>query len=601
MRKNKTNKIFLGFLVLLFIFTTSCVDNGYDLNKDIDLTITIGGDHLGLPTSNTEEITLKKIFDLDDDSDIKADKTTGDYSLTKDGDGSNTDVTVDNVTISGNEIDIQEASTSLEFSKPPHGVTAAVVAAVDDNSFLDIEKNDVTTDVVSISNAIVASNVTIRLNFSGGNTVNKLSLESGFQITFPDYLKVEYAGNAATAGYELVNNHILKFTRNQEVTKNGKLAIPLRISNINFTKLQEGNESLSQDKKQGLYQSGKFRINDKIKINGNTFINSGDFGSDQQVRLNLITNVDIPSIQITEITGIVDPKINNINIDNVTINNLPDFLQNDEVVMDVDNPKILLTISNSSPIDVTISGELQPLKKGLTLPAVKFGEMYNSGQKVIVPANVTNYVICLSRRNIADPTADATVQIADLNNLIKTIPDEIAFNNIKAKSIQEEREVRLGRTFNVTTKYEFKAPLAFGDDLNIIYKDTMDGWNEDVQDYEFKKAIVKIDAKNIIPLEMELTATAMDANDKPITGITAVVTDNKKVAAGDGKTAKETKDLEIVLTTVNPADMKKLDGLELNIVATSGEHAGVNLNEGQSLKLDNIRIKVPGGVKVDLN
>lgn len=609
MREKQTKRALAGLLILSLVSTTSCIDNDYDLNKDIDLTITIGGDHLGFPTSNTEEITLKKIFDLDDDSDIKADAVTGDYSLKKEGDGEETNVTVDEVVISGSEIDIKETSTEITFSKPTiEGYVGTVSESVNDKSSLDIDKNDVTEDVVSISNAKTNSNLTINLNFTQNTTVTMLYIENGFTITLPKYLNVEFK-DGSLDGYELTDNHILKFKGTKTITHALPLSIPLIITNIDFNELQANNENLSLDEKQGLYEIGKLRINDEILISGKASIDEKDFGDNPQVTLDLITKVDMPDMQITEITGIVDPKIDDITIDNVTIDNLPDFLQDDAVKMDIDNPRILLTVTNTSPIDVTISGELQPLKKDKTLAPVTFGKD-NGKAEVIVPGNATNYVIRLARKEVIGsdipeevPSAvDKTVILPDLNNLIETIPDEIAFNNITAKAIQKEKDITLGETYNVTTKYVFDAPLAFGENLNIIYKDTLDEWNEDIQDFEIKKAIVKIDAKNGIPLAMHLKATAIDVNQDPINEITALVTDDKEITASNGTNVVETKDLEIVLTTTVDGAMKRLDGLILEVTATTGGVTGVNLNEKtQTLKLDNIRIKVPGGVKLDLN
>lgn len=587
----------MGLLILSLLSTTSCIDNDYDLNKDIDLTITVGGDHFGIPTSSTEEITLKKIFDLDDDSDIKADEVTGDYSLTKDGEGDETNVTVDAVTIKKSEINIEETTTEVHFIKPPMP-TDDVTKDVSDNSTLNISKTDVTTDVVSISDAKTASDLTIKLAFDPNNTsITKLSVKNGFKITLPDYLTVQ--PKTTLDGYK-VNKNVVEFEGDKQITTTSSLSIPLVITDINFAKLQEGNDKLPLDKKQGLYERGKLRINDEILIAGDASIAYNDFGTDEEVTLKLVTDVEISDMDITKITGIVDPKIDDITIDNVTIDNLPDFLQDDAVRMDIDNPQIRLTVTNTSPIDVTISGELQPLKKNKILEPVKFGEA-NGKARVKVPANATDYVITLARKEI---TGENIVVIPDLNNLIETIPDEIAFNNITAKAIQEEKDIELGQTYNVTTKYVFDAPLAFGENLNIIYKDTLDDWNDDIQDYEFKKAIVKIDAKNGIPLAMHLKATAVDVNKDPIDDITAVVTNDKEIAASPGtnSTIVETKDLEIVLTTKKEGAMKRLDGLVLEVTATTGGVTGVNLNEKtQTLKLDNIRIKIPGGVKVDLN
>lgn len=600
----------MGLLILSLLSTTSCIDNDYDLNKDIDLTITVGGDHFGIPTSSTEEITLKKIFDLDDDSDIKADEVTGDYSLTKDGEGDETNVTVDAVTVTG--INVDESSKELEFDKRPviaDGRDEIESEVRDLNSTFNIDKTDVTEDVVSIKTAFVKMPVELKLSFAGENNVKNLYLRKGFKITFPTYLTVSCREQGK--GYEIQKykengkskEHILVFTKDQVVTANG-FSVPLDITEVDFDALGKIG--------QGLTTRGEIHIQGDIEVSGFSYMKVDEFPENADVvKLNLITNVDMNTMDITKITGIVDPKIDNITIDNVTIDNLPDFLQDDAVRMDIDNPQIRLTVTNTSPIDVTISGELQPLKKDKTLEPVTFGKD-NGKAEVVIPGNATDYVVCLARKEIVGSDipentsrpADQTVIIPDLNNLIETIPDEIAFNNITAKAIREEKDIELGQTYNVTTKYVFDAPLAFGENLNIIYKDTLDDWNDDIQDYEFKKAIVKIDAKNGIPLAMHLKATAVDVNKDPIDDITAVVTNDKEIAASPGtnSTIVETKDLEIVLTTKKEGAMKRLDGLVLEVTATTGGVTGVNLNEKtQTLKLDNIRIKIPGGVKVDLN
>lgn len=600
MREKQTKRALAGLLILSLVSTTSCIDNDYDLNKDIDLTITIGGDHLGFPTSNTEEITLKKIFDLDDDSDIKADAVTGDYSLKKEGDGEETNVTVDEVTVT--DINVEESRTTLDFDKRPviHEGLDEVEAKVENlNSAFNIDKTDVTEDVVSITNAFVKMPVDLKLNFdrAEGNNVERLYLKKGFNITFPTYLKVTCIQQGQ--GYEMQESKLV-FTKDLVITTKG-LTIPLEVTEVNFAALKEMGQGLTKPK--------EIHINGEIQVNGLSYMKVAEFGNADVVKLNLVTNVDMNTMKIDKITGIVDPKIDDITIDNVTIDNLPDFLQDDAVKMDIDNPRILLTVTNTSPIDVTISGELQPLKKDKTLAPVTFGKD-NGKAEVIVPGNAKNYVIRLARKEVIGsdipeevPSAVyKTVILPDLNNLIETIPDEIAFNNITAKAIQKEKDITLGETYNVTTKYVFDAPLAFGENLNIIYKDTLDEWNEDIQDFEIKKAIVKIDAKNGIPLAMHLKATAIDVNQDPMNEITAVVTNDKEITASNGTNVVETKDLEIVLTTTVDGAMKRLDGLILEVTATTGGVTGVNLNEKtQTLKLDNIRIKVPGGVKVDLN
>lgn len=45
---------------LLLGTATSCFDDSYDLKKDIDMTINVGGENLSFPVGNTEKVTLDK-------------------------------------------------------------------------------------------------------------------------------------------------------------------------------------------------------------------------------------------------------------------------------------------------------------------------------------------------------------------------------------------------------------------------------------------------------------------------------------------------------------------------------------------------------------
>lgn len=90
MKKNYWNYALIGVCAVSTATLYSCVDDAYDLNKDIDKTITVGGD-LTIPSSSTEEMLLKDILDLEDNSTVVADKN-GDYAIVKAGNPSFNDV-----------------------------------------------------------------------------------------------------------------------------------------------------------------------------------------------------------------------------------------------------------------------------------------------------------------------------------------------------------------------------------------------------------------------------------------------------------------------------------------------------------------------------
>ena len=81
MMLNTKRRPFIATALLLTSLgvTTSCIDNSYDLNKDIDMTVNVGGEHLAIPVGYTEQITLDKIIELDEGDDLQL--VNGEYHL----------------------------------------------------------------------------------------------------------------------------------------------------------------------------------------------------------------------------------------------------------------------------------------------------------------------------------------------------------------------------------------------------------------------------------------------------------------------------------------------------------------------------------------
>ena len=68
-------------VAVLLIVVSSCVDHDYDLGKDIDMTIQVGGEEFTIPSSSTDRLLLSQILNLDESSSIKPVETEGQYGL----------------------------------------------------------------------------------------------------------------------------------------------------------------------------------------------------------------------------------------------------------------------------------------------------------------------------------------------------------------------------------------------------------------------------------------------------------------------------------------------------------------------------------------
>lgn len=570
MKKRLTNKTFSCAFVLLSSCMLSCVDSEYDLSKDLDMTVTVGGENLTIPASNTKNITLEKIFDLNEESTVKAD-ADGNYALSQTGKGSNTRVSIEEITIKSSEIALQSARTELNYMMSPSGT---LEATVNDKTSFSIDKRNITTDVTELYSSDVIMPASLRMNIEGSNS---LTLKKGFQIEFPDYMTI-----TTTDQRVKITGSVLTFIQDINVSQNSALYIPIQVTRIDFESMGTG---------KGLVAPGHLVIADDINISGTSTTTGGS-----AIQMIMDTEIKIDEIQLTQVTAKVNPEIN-VSIDPITINNLPDFLKDEQVRIDMTDPKIYLTVSNTSPVEVNFSGVLKSYKGGKLLASVPVGQSPNL---ITIPGNQPDeYIICLHRLNNHVEGADASVTVENLNDLIETIPDEIRMDNIETKATDKKCTIDLGSTYNVKTDYEINAPLQFNEGTNIVYSDVIDNWNKDVKDLSVKEVVITMDAQNSIPLTMNMEVKAINKNGTVLNSISTEV--SSQIAAGTMENAKVTP-LKITLKSTDANAFKELDGLKYEVSATSSaETSGKVLNKNQYLRLENMTIKIKGGVTVDMN
>ena len=286
----------------------------------------------------------------------------------------------------------------------------------------------------------------------------------------------------------------------------------------------------------------------------------------------------------------------------VQIQNLPDFLDDEDVSISLNDPRLFVKVTNPTPVAINLTAQLTPVKDGtvLTDKTVQIGSETVAASQILIPANVTDYQICIHRTDSEEGiVADRIVSVPDLNNLIEQIPDEIRMEPVEAKAVQEFAEIDLGGDYYVETSYRLETPLQFNEGTEVIYSDQLDGWGGDMDDYDFKEAVVSLKSTNGIPLEMVMTVDAIDADGNVLSGVTATVEGNIAAGTPEQKTESE---LKITLKSSDTEALHRLDGLKYRVSAkTTAAVAGTTLNENQTLKLDDIRIQIKGGVTLDMN
>lgn len=579
----------------------SCTDSNFDLS-DIDTTIGIGGDSLAIPVSSTEDIKLDDILELDN-SDLISTEANGDYVFKKEGEA----VTparpqVDKVIITNQRTtnnDLMIAVNTSAGARPHAGKPARAFALqTAEGTVLNFNyKSDVHQDIKDITSANVDADLNISVVFSDElkrivNSFKSMTLE------MPSYMTFSKA--TTTPAYTSFDGHKLTLT-NVSTTRN--ISIKAKMSKLAFGKaVAAGNKLVFDKATQQVTLEGDIKV--KVSFDDINLV------SVDPSKCYIRTQMTMDKITVTGAEGKFDPNIELSELGEVTINSVPDFLTDEDVKINLHNPMIDLDIDNNMNVEGKINGTITAYDdKGVVtakvvLPALTVHPSATDG------VNTTTHLrIC--KNDSYNPDNRELVIVPNLSDLLTRIPKRLTFTaNVKANS-DRVSTITLGNHTNycIAPSYAITAPLAFDKGAQIVYRDTLDGWSDDIKDYEMTKgAFVKMTAKvsNSVPANLSVSAYAIDGNKKEVSKDRILVEVLNSVKGSADGTTPVVSPLEIRIYEKTKGALKTIDGLVLKVEAAAGEGndaiVGKTINaQTQTLKVNDIVIKLYGRVVADLN
>lgn len=580
-------------LSLTLPMLNSCVDDEYDLSKDIDMTVTVGGGELTLPASNTAPVFLSTIFDLEPgssiitvDNDGDYGLVAGDYALVQNGDTRHADIKIDPVVFHNNKDGHTTIELPVQLPTLPDGeefdYDHLLVSDVEIVSDFEVSDDNVTTEVLSISEAETIVDIDVRYGYDTTSDIPEVIFKKGYQTIFDESLTLTVEDDK----YCIVKDgHILEFTRDHVIKKGESLHVEVIGHHIDFDKVPEG---------QGLYAPGKFYYDSEVKTIGDIEISHIHLSSGERMHIEVFSNYHVVRAELLSVTGRFDPKVT-VDPTTIRINDIPDFLSEEGTTLNLYNPQIYLSTSNSSPAEVSINAMITAYDNDGTKRSVGIGEKYGT-DPVLLGTGQTE--ICLSTQGVGAPEGGINVKVADLSSIIETVPDRIELHDIEAKLVDKEYTILLGQEYNVSLDYDVVAPLCFGAGLNIFYSEIEDGLSGDLDDVDVNEVVVSLTAVNTIPLDMTLEAFAVDIHGNEISGINTVV--DGVIAAGHLE--NEVESPVTITLTATKGSLSKLDGVKARFHATSSAAAtNDQLNANQSIAFEDVVLSIKGGATVDLN
>lgn len=574
-----------GFLLSFPLWTVSCVDNKYDLDKDIDMTVNVGGEHLTIPAGSSDTAYLSKIIEVEEGDILQPDAATRVYHLTKKDDIDVKPTTVEEVTIDETTTNL----SSIEIVNATSSSNVEVSAPVTTSGDFEAKSNNIDEALKELGalHAKAPVDLILTIDFQKEQSLNFTRVQANkLKIVFPDY--IVFKAEEGIQGHELILD-------GQVLSENGKsYSRTLKVEGYEFGE----NTGFGKEP-----VNGTLTIDGKISMEGDV-VTSGVSGSGT---LSLVPTAVLGEMTINSVRGVIQPNID-AETTNIELNDLPDFLKDEETRLDITNPVILLIANNPLETPVEVDAVLTPMKNNTQIEGkkVEIGSGYDKDPVKLTPGD---NVIALSRTGESSlEGVTANVKVEDMNNLLETIPDDI---EVKLKPVVRKKDyytAELGIAYEMPSSYEVDVPLSFEQGLNIVYNDSIQDLNKDLNDLDkvgLKNVKVILSVDNAIPLKLQLKAENVQIKDvygNELSAVKKTIEEDKQYVAESADGEKPaTSELVLSLTSDDTAFLSKIDRICFKITAVTGSATGVPLKDTQWLKITSIKLSVPGGVNVDLN
>lgn len=590
-KKQMKASLLLASLLTLGFSLTGCTNDDYDFDQ-IDATMGFGSGELEIPASSTMNIPLSDILELEEGGSVKI-AANGDYLFQLTGsDASSASPMISPIVLRGNSY---SNTLTLNANSAAKGTRAAGthLSFVSPMEQMFVYQGS-DAAVKRLKSAEVAGEIELKINLTLGGLSSAITNINKVTLTLPGYLQIsQVTGNGN--GTPMVNGSKITV---ENVSTSSNLRLTIKAKKLDFEKQDD---------------YGKVVIGDNGSIKMDGYFDLGIEANVTRVPTSPLTigaYVNVNDITLKSATGIFDPEINISSLGDVSVTGVPDFLSEDGVRADLDNPQIILSIKNDMDAAAKVSAKVISTKNGQNLATVQLPEM-NIYKTTVAP--VTK--ICICRHKTAELTAQYGVanvyEVSNLATLINQhIPDHVQITDVETKAdLSQEMTIEFGRNYNVVPSYEIYAPLAFAEDAVIEYADDFDGWNDDLDDLELSEGTyvrLTADAQNLVPATLIVEATPLGLEGADISNLIEVNVKKGTVkASADGATAVNSP-LEIELREKVKGALQKLDGLSYKVKGKASHDGttvtGINLNsEKHTLKLENIKVKLVGKVIGNFN
>lgn len=627
------------YFLLGTLFLSNCIDDKYNLD-DVDWTFGTTND-LWLPLSSTSDIILKNVLDVDNNGPICIKYIDGVeyYYLEKEGSADIKPVEIGEIRIdrpkaddfnaklnvremicsSRNTPSEKKRKLGIELGGQKYDVEDAdYVYDINEYARTTVSETvaeNITSDIVDIKH-IGCEDFTICIHLHTEGLLpwmKRMHLDNlaiimpkGFNIKKCTYRNKDIDVSGIENGYLKICDVDEEGFLATETLELALTACGMNIGDTNFASFNSNNHCLQAG---GDFRAeGMFRFSlsdvDENHMSADekaTVIRTHSFLDVVPEKVNFIGKADFSGdIILNSFSGAIRHDVDRT--EPILLKNLPSFLENNEVRLDLKNPQIYIKVTNNVPALASTSLYFESKKDGEVF-ATKYTNQFN-----IEPCNTTTYCFANNKPDIY-PDAFKNVryiQVPKLGELITYIPDEIDVS-VSSLMLPDCENIQIGADskYNVDVDYLIYSPLQFGPNTKIIYEDVENGLSKDLETLE------ETDASEIhfeglvdseLPLDLTITFVPIDINGNTISQLEAISTNvpskakNFTISLGiKPKTGYMLNDF-----IVGKNGVERLDGVIIRAIANN-PFDGETLNALSSIRIHDAKVGFKGGFTYHAN
>lgn len=555
-----------------------CKDNDFSFDN-IDATIGLGADEIALPGGNyTKEIPLDDVVHLNNSNFVYIDDN-GDYQIK----------------VAGNSTEsssVNIAPFTIVPTTTAHTNVPVIVGSFSGSMLLLSMSATAPAEVEALNSVKCDNNLTV--SFTIPSTVRRIDALS---LSLPTFIQIDKA--AMDGSGVTVSNSTVSLSN----VAAGTHTLVLHVAGIKFGESSSLGSVTFNKSSRVVSLSANIRLQGTLSTS--QVVSTGSLSS--------ISGSISGSLAVTGATGCFHPVYTFGSFGSVKLSNIPDFLTDKSVNMNLYDPHIRLDFTSTLPIAAKVSGRM--IARDAQNQAIA---------SVAVPTftvPVGNSVIVLHKQTEAAPEGQTYVSVPELGNLLKTIPDHIDFVDVKAEADNSQTaEVEFGHEYTMKEQYAFSTPLQLDADAAIAYTDSINDLNKTLKKLSFKEQtigdgssidghlLLEADVLNRLPVFLTLTAWATDLQGDSIPQSELSVNVDRTIWGTDNRDEGAVTHVNITITPQSNDVLHRVEGLQFRFRATAdGDNGnepivGKTINaKTQTLMVYNIKLTKKGKLVGNFN